>query len=110
MGAYVQLIKPDGRSVESQRLDRPEAPRINNGFVAWSPDGKRLAAVVLPGANPGSIWIVEPNNPTPYKKLADLPSGVFLRGLTWSADGSSFIVGRYQRAGDIFLAERSTSR
>jgi len=35
---------------------------------------------------------------------------VFLRGLTWSLDGSSFIVGRYQGAGDIFLAERSTSR
>ena len=109
LGAYVQLIRPDGSPVESQRLDRPEAPRIANGFVAWSPDGKRLAAVALPGANPGSIWIVEPNNPTPYKKLADLPSGVFLRGLTWSPDGSSFIVGRYRWAGDIFLAERSTS-
>jgi Tol biopolymer transport system component/tRNA A-37 threonylcarbamoyl transferase component Bud32 len=110
MGAFLQLIKPDGGRVESQRLDGPEAPLIANGFVVWSPDGKRLAGVALPGAAAGSIWIVEPNNPAPYKKLADLPDGVFLRGLTWSPDGSSFIVGRYRWAGDIFLAERSTSR
>jgi Tol biopolymer transport system component len=109
MGAFLQLIKPDGGRVESQRLDGPEAPWIANGFVVWSPDGKRLAGVALPGAAAGSIWIVEPNNPAPYKKLTDLPDGVFLRGLTWSPDGSSFIVGRYRWAGDIFLAERSTT-
>ena len=49
--------------------------------VDGSPDGKRLAAVALPGAAIGSIWIVEPDNPNPYK-LIDLPAGVFLRGLT----------------------------
>ena len=37
-----------------------------------------------------------------------VPGGVFLRGLTWSPDGSSFIVGRYRWTGDVFLAERST--
>ena len=110
LGAFIQLITPDGGRVESQRLDGANDPWIANGFVVWSPDGKRLAAVALPGAAAGSIWIVEPNNPNPYKKLIDLPGGVFLRGLTWSPDGSSFIVGRYRWAGDIFLAERSTSR
>jgi hypothetical protein len=109
-GAFVQLIRPDGGAVKTQRLDNPDAPWIANGFVQWSPDGKRLAAVALPGAVAGSIWIVEPSNPVPYKKLVDLPAGVFLRGLTWSRDGSAFIVGRYRWAGDIFLAERSTSR
>ena len=109
LGAFIQLVKPDGGRVESQPLDGPSAPLIANGFVVWSADGKKLAAVALPGAAVGSIWIVEPNNPTPYKKVMDLPGGVFLRGLTWSPDGSSFIVGRYRWSGDIFLAERSTS-
>jgi Tol biopolymer transport system component len=110
LGAFVQLIKADGKAVQSQRLDGPEDPWIANGFVEWSPDGKRLAGVALPGAAAGSIWMIDPNNAVPYKKLLDLPAGVFLRGLTWSRDGSSFVVGRYRWAGDIFLAERSTSQ
>jgi hypothetical protein len=46
----------------------------------------------------------------PFKKLMDLPAGVFLRGLTWARDGSSIIVGRYRSSGDIFLAERSATQ
>jgi eukaryotic-like serine/threonine-protein kinase len=108
-GAFLQLVRPDGRRVESSRLDAPEAPSVANGFVVWAPDGKRLAAVALPGAARGSIWIVDPNSPSPYRKLLDLPAGTFLRGLTWARDGSSFVVGSYRWSGDIFLAERSTS-
>ena len=109
-GAFAQLIRPDGQPVDSSPLDRSTAPSLGNGFLAWSPDGKRLAAVALPGAAVGSLWIIEPNNPVPYKKLMDLPAGVFLRGLTWARDGSSLIVGRYRWSGDIFLAERSATQ
>jgi hypothetical protein len=107
LNAYAKLIRPDGQPINASRLDGPTAPGINNGFLTWSPDGKRLAAVALPGAAVGSVWIIEPNDPVPYKKLMDLPAGVFLRGLTWASDGSSIIVGRYRWSGDIFLAERS---
>jgi Tol biopolymer transport system component len=109
LGAYPQLIRPDGQRVTSSPLDGPEAPWIGNGLVGWSPDSKRLAAVVLPGAQAGSIWIVEPTATKPYRKLMDLPAGVFVRGLAWTRDGSSLIVGRYRWSGDIFLAERSQS-
>ena len=109
LGAVVQLIRPDGGRVQSRRLDGDDAPRINNGFAVWSPDGTRLAGVALPGAANGSIWIIEPRSAVPYRKLMDLPVGVFLRGLTWARDGGSFIVGRYRWAGDIFLAERTGS-
>ena len=81
-GAFAQLIRSDGQRVESSPLDAPDAPRITNGFIAWSPDGRRLAAVSLAGAAAGSIWIIDPQSPTPYRKLMDLPSGVFVRGLT----------------------------
>jgi Tol biopolymer transport system component/tRNA A-37 threonylcarbamoyl transferase component Bud32 len=106
LGAYVQLVRPDGQPVTPHRLDGPDAPRIGNGFVAWSADGRRLAAASLPGASAGSIWIVEPANPVPYRKLMDLPAGVFLRGATWARDGSSLVVGRVRWMGDIFLAEK----
>ena len=108
-GAFATLIRPDGQRVSASQLDGPTAPRIANGLMAWSPDGKRLAAAALPGAAAGSIWIIEPDNPAPYKKLMDLPAGEFVRGLTWARDGSSIIVGRYRWSGDIFLAERSAT-
>jgi eukaryotic-like serine/threonine-protein kinase len=108
-GAFAQLIRPDGQRVDASPLDGPTAPWIANGYVAWAPDGKRLAAVALPGAAVGSVWIIEPNSPSPYKKLMDLPAGEFLRGLAWTPDGSALIVGRYRWSGDIFLAERSAT-
>jgi TolB protein len=108
-GAFAQLIRPDGQGVDASPLDGPTAPWIANGYVAWAPDGKRLAAVALPGAAVGSVWIIEPNSPSPYKKLMDLPAGEFLRGLAWTPDGSALIVGRYRWSGDIFLAERSAT-
>jgi len=108
LGAYVQVIRADGQPAGLRSLDGPNAPRVGNGFVAWSADGKRLAVVALPGGAPGSIWIVEPDKPVPYRKLIDLPADVFLRGITWARDGSSLIVGHIRWTGDIFLAEKST--
>ena len=110
IGAFVQLIRPNGEPVSSSPLDTAESPRIGNGSVVWSPDGKRIAASVLPGAGNGSVWIVDPASPTPYRKLLDLPAGVFTRGITWSSDGKSLVLGTYRWSGDIFLAERSAPR
>ena len=110
IGAFVQLIRPDGQRIASSPLDGPGAPQIGNGSIVWSADGKRLAAASLPGSGAGTVWIIEPNNPAPYKKLMDLPVGVFVRGMTWARDGSSLILGRYRWSGDIFLAERSTGK
>jgi Tol biopolymer transport system component len=101
------------RTVRDHRPHRQQPSPITSGVAfderpAFSPDGQRIAFVSDRGGRRG-IWIIEPNNPVPYRKLIDLPGGVFLRGLTWAADGTSFIVGRYRWAGDIFLAERSSS-
>ena len=90
-----------------KQITRPGNPPGGHSSPSWSPDAKRIAAAALPGAGAGSVWIIDPNSPAPYKKVMDLPAGVFLRGLTWTPDGSSLIVGQYRWSGDIFLAERS---
>ena len=109
IGAFLKFVRSNG-DVVHDRGAVLEAQNLSNGFVSWSPDGRRLAAVSLPGAFSGSIWIVEPEGATPFRKLLDLTAGVLLRGMTWSRDGSSLIVGRIQSAGDIFFAERSVRR
>ena len=111
IGAFIQLIRPNGEPVSAGPLDAPGSPQIANGSIVWSPEGKRIAASALPGAGSGAaVWIVDPASPKPYRKLLDLPTGVFTRGITWSSDGKSLILGTYRWSGDIFLAERSTSR
>ena len=110
IGAFVQLVRPNGEPVSSSPLDAPGSPQIGNGSIVWSPDGKRIAASRLPGAGDGALWIVDPASPQPYRKLLDLPAGVFTRGITWSSDGKSLILGTYRWSGDIFIAERSAPR
>ena len=95
------------REGRPQHLAVPDAPQqLPNGFLAWSPDGRRLAAVGLPGYRTGSISIVTLDSAPPFRKLIDLPSGVYLRGVTWSRDGSVLVIGHIRWAGDIVLAER----
>ena len=104
-GAYAKFIRSTGEPVHD-RGEHSEL-QVNNGILSWSPDGLRLAAASLPGGYGGSLWIVDPGAASPYRKLLDLATGDLIRGITWSRDGSSLVVGRVQRAGDIFFAERS---
>jgi Tol biopolymer transport system component len=77
---------------------------FTNGFLAWAPDGKRLAAVNGPGSGASSIWIVEPEGREPFKKLADLPTSVNrAQGITWTADGVAVIFGKIEANSDIVL-------
>jgi Tol biopolymer transport system component len=104
VGTYLRLVNHEGRPQQSKASDAPQ--QFSNGYLAWSPDGRRIAAVGLPGNRTGSIWIVTLDNAAPFRKLIDLPSGVYLRGVTWSRDSSALVIGHIRWAGDIVLAER----
>ena len=104
LGGYVRFMTGEGQPVT--RGPQDETTRLNNGFVRWSPDGKRLAGVGIPGNQRGYLWIVEPQGPVPFRKLIDLPADGYPRGATWSRDGSSLIIGLSRTSGDIILAER----
>ena len=107
-GAFPRLVSSG--SGQPRFTDLPSGQnRFGNGLMAWSADGRRLAVAGLPGARAGYIWIFEPGGTTPPRKLLDLPTGVFLRGMAWSRDGSSLILGRVQWSSDIVLAEHSAT-
>ena len=87
----------------------PNLPKqsFSNGFVAWAPDGRRLAAVWNPANGVSSIWVVEPDGPEPLNKLGDLPLTVRPRGITWTGDGSGVIIAQQESVSDIVLFELS---
>jgi eukaryotic-like serine/threonine-protein kinase len=103
-GGFVRFISGSGRPLTQGPED--SVTWLNNGFVRWSPDGRRLAGIGIPGNQNGYIWIIEPRGAVPFRKLTDLPVGV-PRGATWTRDGSSIMIGFSQNSGDIMLAERS---
>ena len=100
---WLKFMDGQGRPLYS---DMPEQ-QFANGFLAWSPDGKRLAAASVPPTGSASIWIVEPGAREPYRKLADLPIAVRPRGLTWTRDGSSVITAHQESLGDIVMFDVS---
>jgi Tol biopolymer transport system component/serine/threonine protein kinase len=105
VGGFVRFMTGDGHATTRGPADA--TTRLNNGFVRWSPDGKRLAGVGIPGNQRGYIWVIDPLGPVPFRKLTDLPADAYPRGASWSRDGSSIVVGLTQTAGDIILAERA---
>jgi Tol biopolymer transport system component len=66
---YLKFVNTRG---EALYLTLPDGPAFTNGFLAWAPDGKRLAAVGVPGSANASIWIVEPDGSQPFRKLIEL--------------------------------------
>ena len=88
----------------------PPSPAIpaglSNGHVAWSPDGRRLAIVSQNSNSPSSIWLIEPASARPeFRRVVELPPGPRIRGLTWSPDGGSLIIGKHDTVSDIVLIE-----
>jgi eukaryotic-like serine/threonine-protein kinase len=116
--AYVEARRPTRGQPNSSRvayvnsggqpvhLDRPASPNVLNGFLAWSRDGRHLAAFVDPGASSGVVWLLDTAGHEAARKIADLPAGVRLRGAAWAPDGSSLVLGYIQRSSDIALFER----
>lgn len=83
--------------------DKAQTANIGNGAVAWSPDGRQLAVMGNSGAQASVVWIVKPDRPSPARKVLEFPIDVRLRGLAWSHDGNSLIVGQQRRTSGIVL-------
>jgi Tol biopolymer transport system component/tRNA A-37 threonylcarbamoyl transferase component Bud32 len=80
----------------------PPAPNL--GFpsvLAWAPDGRRLASAAVEG-----LWIIEPDAPQPFRKVAGFPGSQRPHGVAWTRDGSSLIVAIEETRGDLVLFER----
>jgi len=111
--AYIEATpgKPDGpntsrvafvdRTGQPVQTSVPTSPNVLNGFLAWSSDGRYLAAITEPGATTDVIWIVDVEKRTPFQRLVELPPGIRVRGAAWSSDGSSIVLGQRRGSSDI---------
>ena len=70
--------------------------------VSWSPDGRRLALVNLPGRASAEVWVVTLADGA-LRKLTEFAAPAELDGVAWSADGRSVIVGRVDYETEVVL-------
>jgi Tol biopolymer transport system component len=115
--AYMSIVQ-EGPAVTSlafadltgrETAPSPKPPGGNgfsNGMAAWAPDGRRLAIVNQQANATASIWIMDPNAPSPFVKLIDLGPGPRIRGCTWTRDGTALIVGKHDWTSDIVLMDQ----
>jgi hypothetical protein len=100
---WLRFLGSDGKPIHE---DLPNQ-QFANGFLAWAPDGRRLAGAQVGANGQSALWIIEPDARAPYRKLADLPPTSRPRGLTWTSDGSSVIVALQEFASDIVMFDVS---
>jgi Tol biopolymer transport system component len=78
-----------------------------NGMLAWSPDGKRLAAISQPSNAPASVWLIDPEAANSLTRVADSAAGPRFRGISWTRDGTAVIVGKRDWTSDIVLLDQN---
>lgn len=87
-------MRPDLDAPSNAHTIVPEREGMTNVRAAtWSPDG----SVVVVGFASGEVWLFDVN--TYYSRQLSVPTGAEIRGLAFTADGSSLIV--VTRAGEI---------
>jgi len=99
----VAFVRSNGEAATTEAMRNVN---VGNGYAALSPDGRRVAALVEPGAAAGSIWIIDLASGKPFQKVADLPADVRFRGAAW-ADNDRLIVGTVQRTSHLVLFDQT---
>jgi dipeptidyl aminopeptidase/acylaminoacyl peptidase len=77
--------------------------------MAWSPDGKRLGLVNLPGRAAAEAWVIDIATGRP-RKVAELAAPSEFEGLSWTADGRWLVLGRVDYESEVLLLELAGQR
>ena len=98
--SHVAFVTPQGQTAHPGLAD---SPNLLNGFLAWSADGRHLAAFVDPGSAASAVWLPRCHGAEPARKLKDLRPGTRASGAAWSPDGNAIFFGETERSSDVVL-------
>ena len=102
--ALVRFMTSTGQSIDH---DIGQNLPFANGLLAWSRDGRRIAAARVPGTAAASVWVADLDPHHPVRQVLKLPDDALIRGMTWSVDGRSVIVGQERASSDIVLFDQT---
>ena len=102
--ATVRFMTSSGQPVT---LDIGQTGPFSNGFLAWSRDGRKLAATRVPGTAAASVWISDLDASRPIRQVFTVPDDALVRGIVWSGDGRSVIIGQQRASSDIVLFDQT---
>jgi TolB protein len=98
---FVHVVSPSGQPLrEPIAIEAVSLPTA----LAWSPDGRRLGLVNLPGRAAAEAWILDLASAR-LRKVAELPAPSEFEGLSWSADGRGLVLGRVDYESEVILLE-----
>ena len=98
---FVQVVTPAGQPLrEPIAIEAVSLPTA----MSWSPDGKRLGLVNLPGRASAEAWILELATGR-LRKVAELPAPSEFEGLSWTPDGRGLVLGRVDYESEVILLE-----
>lgn len=98
---FVHVVSPSGRPVhEPVAIEAVSQPTA----LAWSPDGKRLGLINLPGRASADVWVLDVATGG-LRRVAQLPAPAEFEGISWSADGRDLLVGRVDYESEVILLE-----
>lgn len=98
---FVQVVSPSGQPLrEPIAIEEVSLPTA----LAWSPDGRRLGLVNLPGRGSAEAWVLDFATGR-LRKVAELPAPSEFEGLSWTADGRALVLGRVDYESEVLLLE-----
>jgi Tol biopolymer transport system component len=89
--------------LSGEPIDRPKEPVLANGQVAWSPDGRLLAGISVPGVSSASVWVIPVQPPGPPRRILEFVGDDRPRGIAWMPDGQHLVIGLQERTADIVM-------
>jgi hypothetical protein len=97
------LLGPSG-----EPIDRPRDPILGNGLLAWSPDGRFLAGISIPGVTGASIWVIPLEGNEPPRRIIQFVGDERPRGIAWMPDGQHLVIGLQERKADIVMFDNGS--
>ncbi len=77
-GQTVRFMTSSGQPVT---FDIGQTVPLVNGFLAWSHDGRKLAATRVPGTAGASVWISDLDASRPIRQVFKVPGDAIVRGI-----------------------------